>query len=714
MSFSSDITFRKDFVDPPLDFAPRPLWFWNDVEVTEDTVREHMQLARDRCGFGGFGIIPFGERFRPEYLSEEYFKVYGVALETARELGMTMCLYDEYGFPSGSAGAIHGDGIPRFANRYPDQTIKRLDKIEVILKGSETISLPVPAEGKIMSVVAMEKQSLERLDLRKFISNDSLRWKAPPGEWRVMLFHCVVDGDPNVDYLDPHSVECFIEMTLQQYADRFKEHFGTTIDTTFNDEPTMYRANGRMWTDAFNDKFVARHGFDPALLYPALWYDIGPDNDAARNYLFGFRSELYSRGFPKVLQEWATKNGIEATGHQDQEEIINTVGVTGDLMLYFKYAAIPGIDKIGGDRPAERFYKVVSSAAYNWDRTQVMSETYGAMDDISWDEIYSIALDQFAKGINRFIPHAVWINDEAVKFPPQLSWQSPDYAEQLPHFSKLIGRLTMVLQPPARHVADIAVLYPIATLQAGHHFDGDLGFYAGGVTIEEADYIDVAEILTNDIGRDYTFIHPEVLDIKCVVENDMLHLQNVLNPESFSVMIIPGHRTIQWKSLRKIKEFYDNGGHVIATTCLPEKSAEFGHDADVVEVVAAMFDKSGVTSRNGRGGSATFIEKPGAAILRTALDNAVTVPDVKFDAGSELRYIHKVREGRDMYYFANITGRTVKTTVEIKNDIRPKVWDPHTGEIESTDWTTTSRNGVSTTQIDLVLEHNRSVFVIGS
>ena len=44
----------------------------------------------------------------------------------------------------------------------------------------------------------------------------------------------------------------FIDITHQAYYDRFVAHFGTTIDSTFFDEPTLYRANGRTWTDRFN------------------------------------------------------------------------------------------------------------------------------------------------------------------------------------------------------------------------------------------------------------------------------------------------------------------------------------------------------------------------------------------------------------------------------------------------------------------------------
>ena len=186
-----------------------------------------------------------------------------------------------------------------------------------------------------------------------------------------------------------------------------------------------------------------------------------------------------------------------------------------------------------------------------------------------------------------------------------------------------------MLQNDARHVADIAVLYPIATLKAGHYLDGELGHYRGGVAIPEADYVDVGELLATPLGRDYTFLHPEVLDDKCDVEGDTLRLNNRVNHETYKVMIIPGHKTIYWSNLKKIKAFYDRGGKVIATGTLPHKSAEFGHDDDVVKTIETLFPgareaslddgkpDSPASSRNERGGMAVFLKTPTARRCRT-------------------------------------------------------------------------------------------------
>jgi hypothetical protein len=710
---------RSDFADPPMRYRPRPLWFWNNTEVTVATVREQMEKSCDLSKYGGFGILPFGKDFRPEYLGNEYFALYGQALAVARQRGMTMSLYDEYGFPSGSAGSPNSRDVSLFAQKYPEATLKRLDKREETVAGPTVYEKAVPA-GVLMSVVAMNTATLERVDLTRQVQDGRMRWQVPPGTWKVMFFLCVKDGYPCCDYLDPEAVDRFIEMTHQAYYDRFRDYFGTTIDSTFYDEPTLYRGEGRTWTDKFNEKFERKHGFDPRPYYPALWYDIGPQTQAARNYLFGFRTELYALGFPRRIQDWCDRHGIAATGHQDQEEVVNPVSVSGDLMKCFQYQAIPGVDKIGGDRPAERVYKIISSSAYNWDKTLVMSETYGAMGDLSWESMYAVAMEQYTKGINVLIPHAVWYDDAHVTFKPELSYRSPIYAERLPEFNTYLARLNVMLQNDGRHVCDIGVLYPIATLQGSHHLDGPLGYYRGGVDVPEADYLDVGELLIAAAGRDYVFLHPEVLEEKCQVEGRELVLPNRIHTERLKVLVLPGHQTIRWSSLQKIAAFYEQGGKVIATGQLPRKSAEFGHDKDVGQTIEAMFkipasaDSTpyGLTE-NVKGGMAVRLNALNAATLRKALDVVLGVYDVECEGEEGLRYIHKVKEGMHIYLFANVGGKPIDTHARLRGRMELEAWDPHTGKMVPAEFSHETEAGCGVTRVRLTVPPVKSVFVLG-
>jgi hypothetical protein len=840
---------KSDFVDPPVKFRSRPLWFWNNTAVTATEIANQMQGNLD-SGYGGLAPLPFGKNFTPKYLSKEYFALYGAAVKKAGELGMFLTIYDEYGFPSGSGGANMGDGIPRFKNKYPDATLRRLDKYEDDVTGPGAYSKPLPS-GTLMSVVAMNTGTKERVDLTGKVSQGSISWSVPKGSWKIMTFVCVLDGDTNVDYLEPNQVAKFIDMVYQPYYEKFSKDFGSTIPGAFYDEPTMYRGQGRLWTDRFNEKFVAAYGFSPTPYYPALWYDIGPETQAARNYLFGFRTELYATGFMKTIQDWCTAHGgISLLGHQDQENIKNPVGVSGDLMKCYKYQDVPGIDKIGWDNDPEAYYKIVSSVAYNWDKAQVMTETYGAMGNLSWDRLYAIVMEQYAKGINNFIPHGIWYNLDDITYRPELSYRNPRYADGLPAYNTYIGRLNVLLQDIGRHMADIAVLYPIATLQAGYYFDGPLSPYSGGVNAPEADYVYLGELLATKVCRDFTFLHPEALDERCSVNGNIIRLNNKINHEEYKVLIMPGHRTIRWSNLQKIKQFYDNGGKVIATGQLPYKSAEFGHDADVSATIKAMFPRvnqqilatastewreSGayeaakaidgskdtrwapsdeqskdwwlevnfgtnqtfnstlideafnrVTSYNieywngsawttcasgssigtnkvdkfkpvtsscvrlsigsvssatpsicefethlddgpnlnhsdslvvqngGKGSRTIYLNSPNASNLQQALDNAVKVYDVEFENNAKLRYIHKVKDRTDVYFFANIGNSAVDTYARLRGKLTMEAWDPHSGQCSVPEYTNTVEDGQPVTRVKLTLSPVHSLFIVAN
>ena len=688
---------RQNFENAPTEFRPNPLWFWNNTKVEKYELLKQMKSFKD-AGYGGLSILPYGKNFDPDYLSEEYFDVYRTCIEEAEKLGLTLWIYDEYGFPSGTAGDINGDGIGRFKQKYPEHTYKRLDKTEFIPVQKKTFTQPLSNE-QLMAAVAMDTATLKRIDLQPFISGNTLTWDVPEGSWKIMIFTCVDAGNTIVDYMSPEAVSKFIEMTHDQYYNRFKDYFGKTVVGTFFDEPTLYYAEGRAWTPDFNEKFEKKYGINPALFYPALWYDIGDDTEEARNYLFGFRTDLYAEGYTKLVSDWSVEHGILATGHQDNEEVINSVGISGDLMKCFKYLIVPGIDKIGGDRPAENFYKIVSSAAYNWDHSLVMSETYGAMGNISWTEIFNVAMDQYSKGINILIPHAVWYNTEKVVYLPELSLRNPIYADSLNIFNDFLTRLNTLMQNDARWAGDISVLYPIQTMQSGHYMDGPLGHYRGGVEIPDLDYVQVGINLIDSLGHDFMFLHPEVLDEQCEIKENKLFLNNKIQYNSFSTIIIPGCRTISLSNLNKIKEFADAGGSVIFTTTLPKKATKQADNNKVNTIISNIINEK----------KALFIENPSTQNLGNAIDKLPSVHSARFSGKERLRNIHKISEGKDIWYFANPDSKPKTVEIELTGEHKLEAWDPHTGETGK-EIKVVHKNGK--TLFNMVLDKNKSVFVV--
>ena len=695
----------KEFAKPSMSWRPIPLWFWNNTQVSVSPLVQQLGQMVETDGYGGCAILPFGTGFRPDYLSEGYFHLYGEAVSKARALGAHMSIYDEYGFPSGSMGAINGSGVTTFMNNHPEHTIKRLDKTEYRVGSGATFNRQIALQGKLMSVVAWNTNTKEIVPLRDYYDEETgqVTWTAPKQSgWRVMVCQCVKDGDPNVDYLSSEAVSLFIQDTHEAYYQHFSDDFGQTIVSTFFDEPTMYRAQGRMWTGDFNEQFEARYGFSPEALYPALWYDIGDKTAYARNLLFSLHSTLYSEGFMKTISDWATEHGILATGHQDQEEIVNPTCVSGDLMLVGKHLAMPGIDKIGGGRPTEDFYKVVSSSANNWDKTFVMSETYGAMGNISVETLYQIAIEQYTKGINHLIPHAVWYNDGDVTFLPELSWRNPLYNTELPRFNAFLSRLNYVLAREGRHVADVAVLYPIQTQYAGHYFDGPKGYYEGGVDVPGTDYPQVSHYLTDDLGIDFTYLHPEVLDDRCTVADGLLNMNNTINHEHFSVIVLPGVRVISLSNMRKIKEAWEQGVKVIFTTQRPQQAADGAEgNAEVQSIVASMLD----ATEN----KAYFLPSPSASTLAEVMEECLPERDVLFSEGTHpFNYIHKVIDGHDVFFFGNIDATSATNTIRVKTTAsKLTLLDPHTGKT-----TALPQGGSEEEAFSITLRPSQSVFLV--
>ena len=155
----------KEFASPSMPWRPIPLWFWNNTQVSGNTISQQLQQMIETDGYGGCAILPFGQNFRPSYLSSAYFTLYAKAVEKARALGAHMSIYDEYGFPSGSMGAINGSGVTTFKNNHPEHTVKRLDKSEYRVASGATIDRTLTPKGQLMALVARNVATKEVVSL---------------------------------------------------------------------------------------------------------------------------------------------------------------------------------------------------------------------------------------------------------------------------------------------------------------------------------------------------------------------------------------------------------------------------------------------------------------------------------------------------------------------------------------------------------------------
>jgi hypothetical protein len=256
------------------------------------------------------------------------------------------------------------------------------------------------------------------------------------------------------------------------------------------------------------------------------------------------------------------------------------------------------------------------------------------------------------------------------------------------------------------------------------------------------DYQALGESLFRGLRVDYTYLHPDVLVGRSSIANGKIVLANQENREEFSVLFLPSGDTISAAAAARIREFYEKGGKVIATGLLPTRSAEFGKDAEVRRDIYAVFGVSPdeplkaderraqdrqnfyvfwyYSRKNPAGGQSLFIPNTQPWLVDFALRQVLPVRDVDIqqpivtpkvgpDYDGALTYIHKVKDGRDIYFFANSSPRDVDTKVVLQGRKALKVWDPHTG--------TTARPAEAsidetTTTLRLVLPSTTSLFFI--
>ncbi len=78
-----------------------------------------------------------------------------------------------------------------------------------------------------------------------------------------------------------------------------------------------------------------------------------------------------------------------------------------------------------------------------------------------------------------------------------------------------------------------------------------------------------------------------------------------------------------------------------------------------------------------------------------------------------LTYIHKVKNGRDMYFFANSSPDSIDTKVFLRGRKSLRIWNPHTGELQVAQFMLGEANGQGITTVRLVLPSVTSLFFIG-
>lgn len=596
---------QSNFANPPNWYRPAPFWFWNH-DLQEDEIRRQVRLMHDG-GIGGFFMHSRYGRITP-YLSEDWHKMIGAAVDEARKFGMHAWLYDEDNWPSGSAG---GQTV-RENHRFAASNLKPF--IEDIVKGPTTLDVKLPQEDEFTIAYAMPVKDgvvtgvpdRVRVFANPGKTEGRFQCKLPAGEWLVLGFmrHFAAAGFNSmpVDTFNKAGIARFIELTHKAYKDRFGDDFGDLIPGIFFGEISMNYGGAHLpWTDDLLEQFEAKMGYDFAKYLPALLYDIGEKTTKYRADFYGFLTWLYCEATVKHIYDFCASCGLRSTGHFNSEHALGPLTrEQGNFFSLAKYMQVPGIDHPGDVTWSIAFSaKLASSASHLFGKERTLCESFGLAKSwaISLRDIKRLGDFELACGINLIAPHAFYYSIQGHR-----KWECiPNHFYQTsfwPYYkqwSDHSARVSLMLSS-GRHVADIAVYCPFESMHV-NDFTGQskykdlskLEYYEARARRTEKDVQELTQALLTS-HHDFDFIDSELL-ASAVVEDGKLAVKGADGEtlESFKCVIVPSATTVPATALQKLTEFAKAGGVVLGAGLLPIESTENGVDAAISDATCELF-----------------------------------------------------------------------------------------------------------------------------
>lgn len=689
--------------EPPAVCSQAPFWFWNGP-LDPNTMRQQVRMMADKGVHAALPHPRFGmdRRF---YLEEPFWKAMDATLDEVRKVGSWLWLYDEYNWPSGGAGGRVTDSHPEF---YP----RGLDYTFVSCEGPRDFTVSKPAASEkvmerfekiVAAFIASGGDAIPREPWGKIdTEGQSVTGPVPNGPHRILVFFQCLGHNPSplddgsnsmIDYLRPEPTKRFIELTHEQYAQRYGKLFGRQIPAIFYDEPSTMAPSPFPWTFGFDSVFQERRGFDLVAKLPALLDDSFPDAGAIRAAYWQTVSERFNECFFDQLETWCRGHGLALTGHCYEENIASYTN-SPQLMEQLRRVDWPGFDALGTRaRPAAT--KIPISVAHLEDREEIICEALGLAGG------WNCTLDMLRGGYNQiaclgattFIPHAFFqtVENPRVECPPSYFFQNP-YWKYYDRLSGLTDRLSL-FNRIGRHVAPVLVYYPIESLWMDstggkgqksfpwqHTTVGNKGAEA---TING--FGDLVDGLFNNLW-DLDIADGKALEKAKVVQTDGT-ARIAVGPETYRVLVFPPVRAIAPAALRAAMEFAQAGGTVVWTGRLPETCwpSVAGEPQGTLERTA--WAQAHPTYRIQKVGSGTMV------FFVQPRDLAKNLPDlvaceitVASGAGKGLLIHHRRTPSADLYLCFNDSDQVLNCRLAMIPGQSSGEWlrlEPETGRVES-------------------------------
>ena len=356
---------------------------------------------------------------------------------------------------------------------------------------------------------------------------------------------------------------------------KFEEHFpgepGKGLNFFFSDE-LEFRVGGNLWTARFAEEFKKRKGYDIVPELPALFKDIGPRTPKVRLDYSDVKVALTEEGFFQPVFDWHQQRGM--TMGCDHGGRGRDVTEFGDYFRTQRWNQGPGADQPGLGKDLIKT-KVASSIAHLYLRPRVWLEGYyGSGWGTTSAGVVDATFADFVMGYNLLSFHGMYYSTHGGWW----EWAAPDNTFRMPYWKHLRGfmgcvqRLSFLLSQ-GHHRCDVAILYPVAPMEAG----------LGGKEAVQTAFSTGEQLYAKAIDFDF-------MDFESLARAEVVGKELHVSGEVYRVLILPAMKAVRHSTLQKALEFQRAGGVVLAPGALPEASDRIGRDdPEVAAIVKELF-----------------------------------------------------------------------------------------------------------------------------
>jgi len=680
------VSFTEQFLHPPAESRIlKIIHNWPDAATEQDNLIQ-------RLASQNFGGVVCNVSFTDYLASEQKWIAFTRAVAAARQAGFDLWLYDERGYPSGTAGGI-------VLKDHPEWEARGLLIADTEGEsGPLTVELP-PGDAFLLAAYPVRQGQIDLAagtNLASQVQGKSLTWTPPAGRWRMLaitesrLFegtHASMSLSEHIPYpnlLQAEPIRRFLEVTHQAYADHLGTDLGKWFTSTFTDEPSLMSLFLRRmpyrvlpWSPDLPRVFRKRYGYPLEPKVAALAADAGPAGQRVRYAYWQTVGELVSESYFGQIQSWCARHHVRSGGHLLMEEdLVAHVPLYGDFFQCLRRLDAPSIDCLTSIPNQVPWYiaRLAGSAADLENRPVTMCETsdhsqrYRPAGDKR--PVVNVTEEQIRGTCNRLVVGGIDTITSYYSFAGLTD-------EQLRRLNDWVGRCCAALKGGHR-VADVAVLYPIQSIwprfNPAHRHVSE----SPDAARVEAVYHRVSEGLFT-AGRDFAYVDARTLAEAKVSGGALVH-----GHMRWRVLVLPGADTLPLAAWENLARLARTGGVVIAVGRLPANTETEFPSARVQTLTRELFhdaaeDSSPLPQRRGAG--AIFLSGSTAGLLPTIL-NRILPPDVAISGPAEvIRPTHRRIDGKEVYFLINDSAQAWNGRVSFAVEGAGEQGDPATGRL---------------------------------